>query len=318
MTTEPNGCIIRTGMTTPPPVSEGVSLRLGAGAVIATGLLLVLAATIGPLPGPAGDPGAKVVIRLPDAVRAVVLGLLALSAIILFSLQRRRPSEGTPMPSRAVQRLPVWAAALVSLLPLLLVVLAWFVVWRYWSGPDGQPIEQALAALAGLLDLLTLPQKPPTSIPSLELAIAALLLLLAFAVYAVMVLVALADRLERWWTERAGAARPPAIPETLALIQADLRAEPDARVAIIRAYGRFERVLAAARVPRAAWQTPAEFMRTTVVRLPVPARPVERLTALFEVARFSNRPVAGAARDAACDCLDEITTALDTESPPPR
>lgn len=311
MTAEPNGCIIRTGMTTPPPVSEGVSLRLGAGAVIATGLLLVLAATIGPLPGPAGDPGAKVVIRLPDAVRAVVLGLLALSAIILFSLQRRRPSEGTPMPSRAVQRLPVWAAALVSLLPLLLVVLAWFVVWRYWSGPDGQPIEQALAALAGLLDLLTLPQKPPTSIPSLELAIAALLLLLAFAVFAVMVLVALADRLERWWTERAGAARPPAIPETLALIQADLRAEPDARVAIIRAYGRFERVLAAARVPRAAWQTPAEFMRTTLARLPVPAAPVRRLTALFEVARFSTHPLGAEARDAACDSLDEIGTALE-------
>ena len=311
MTAEPNGCIIRTGMTTPRPVSEGVSLRLGAGAVIATGLLLVLAATIGPLPGPAGDPGAKVVIRLPDAVRAVVLGLLALSAIILFSLQRRRPTEETPAPSRAVQRLPAWAAALVSLLPLLLVVLAWYLVWRYWSGPDGRPIEEAFATLAGLLDLLTLPQKPPTSIPSLELAIAALLLLLALAVFAVMVLVAMADRLERWWTERAGAARPPAIPETLALIQADLRAEPDARVAIMRAYGRFERMLAAARAPRAAWETPAEFMRTTLARLPVPAAPVRRLTALFEVARFSTHPLGAEARDAACDSLDEIGTALE-------
>ena len=128
MTAEPDGCIIRTGMTTPPPVSEGVSLRLGLGAVIATGLLLVLAATVGPLPAPAGDPGAKVMIRLPDAVRVVVLGLLALSTIILFSLQRRRPTEETPAPSRAVQRLPAWAAALVSLLPLLLVVLAWYLV----------------------------------------------------------------------------------------------------------------------------------------------------------------------------------------------
>lgn len=312
MTAEPDGCIIRTGMTTPPPVSEGVSLRLGAGAVIATGLLLVLAATVGPLPAPAGDPGAKVVIRLPDAVRVVVLGLLALSTIILFSLQRRRrPTEETLAPSPAAQRLPPWAAALVS---LLLVVLAWYLVWRYWSGPDGQPIEKAFAAIAGLLDLLTLPQKPPTSIPSLELAIAALLLLLALAVFAVMVLVAMADRLEKWWTQREGAARPPAVPDPLALIQADLRAEPDARVAIIRAYGRFERALAAARAPRAAWQTPAEFMRTTLARLPVPAAPVRRLTALFEVARFSTHPLGAEARDAACDSLDEIGTALEEDA----
>jgi multisubunit Na+/H+ antiporter MnhB subunit len=314
LTAEPDGCIIRTGMTTPPSLSEGVSLRLGAGALIVTGLLLVLAATIGPLPGPAGDPGAKVVIRLPDAVRAIVLGLLALSAIILFSLQRRRPTEEMPAPSRVVQRLPPWAATLLSLLPVLLVVLAWYLVWRYWSGPDGQPIEKAFAAIAGLLDLLALPQKPPTSIPSLEMAIAALLLLLALAVFAVMVLVALADRLEKWWTEREGAALLPAIPEALALIQADLRAEPDARVAIIRAYGRFERALAAARAPRAVWQTPAEFMRSTLARLPVASAPVRRLTALFEVARFSTHPLGAEARDAACDSLDEIGTALEEEA----
>jgi hypothetical protein len=312
LTAEPDGCIIRTGMTTPPPVSEGVSLRLGLGAVIATGLLLVLAATVGPLPAPAGDPGAKVMIRLPDAVRVVVLGLLVLSTIILFSLQRRRrPTEETLASSPAAPRFPPWAAALVS---LLLVVLAWYLVWRYWSGPDGQPIEKAFAAIAGLLDLLTLPQKPPTSIPSLELAIAALLLLLALAVFAVMVLVAMADRLEKWWTQRDGAVRPPAVPETLALIQADLRTEPDARVAIIRAYGRFERALAAARAPRAAWQTPAEFMRTTLARLPVPAAPVRRLTALFEVARFSTHPLGAEARDAACDSLDEIGTALEEDA----
>jgi len=314
LTAGPGGCIIRTGMTTPPPLREDVSLRLGPGAVIAAGLLLVLAATIGPLPDPAGDPGAKVVIQLPGALRAVVLGLLALSAIILFSLQRRRPTEEPEEPSRPAQRLPPWAAALVSLLPLLLVVLAWVLVWRYMSGPDGRPIEQAFAAIAGLLDLLALPHKPPTSIPSLEWAIGVLLLLLAVAVFAVMVLVAMADRLEKWWMERGAVARPPSMSEALALIQADLRAEPDARLAIIRAYGRFERALAAARAPRAAWQTPAEFMRSTLARLPVPAGPVRRLTALFEVARFSTHPLGAEARDEACDSLDQIGTALEEDA----
>ena len=84
--------------------------------------------------------------------------------------------------------------------------------------------------------------------------------------------------------------------------------------AIIRAYGRFERALAAARAPRAAWQTPAEFMRTTLARLPVPAAPVRRLTALFEVARFSTHPLGAEARDAACDSLDEIGTALEEDA----
>ena len=297
-------------MTTPPLVRSGAPVRLGAGLVIAAGLLLVLAATVGPLPAPAADPGAKVMIRLPDVVRAMVLGLLALSAVILLSLQRRRPTGETPPPWAPPRRLPPWAAALVSLLPLLLVVLAWYLVWRYWSGPNGQPIEKAFAAIAGLLDLLTLADKPPTSIPSLDLAIATLLVLLTLGIFALMVLVALADRLETWWAERGRGRRAPAAPETIASIQADLRAEPDARLAIIRAYGRFERALAGARAPRAVWQTPAEFMRTTLARFPVAGAAVRRLTALFEVARFSAHPLGVEARDVACDCLDEIGTAL--------
>jgi hypothetical protein len=299
-----------------PPRSRRLRVpgRLGAGMMVASGLLLILAATAGPLPAPAGDAGAKVVIRLPDAVRALVLGLLALSAVILISLQRRRPSEDTPERSRPPRRLPPWAAALVSLLPLVLVVAAWYLVSRYWAGGDGQPIEKAFAALAGLVDLFTLADKPPTSIPSLDMAIAVLLMLLTVGIFALMVLVALADRLETWWAERGGPVGAPAGPETLAAIQADLRAEPDARRAIIRAYGRFERALADARAPRAVWQTPAEFMRTTLARLPMAAAPVRRLTALFEIARFSAHPLGVEARDAACDCLDQIGGAIEEDA----
>jgi hypothetical protein len=304
--------MIRTGMTTSRPVRSGMPVRLGAGAVVVTGLLLLLAATVGPSPVSPTDPGTKLMIRLPGAVRALVLGLLAVSALILFSIQRRRrPTDETPEASRPARRLPPWAAALVSVLPLLVVVLGCYLVWRYWSAVERQPIEQAFAALAGLLELLTLPDKPPTSIPPLDLAIAALLLAFALAVFAVMVLVALADRIERWWMARGAVASAPTVAEALAGLQADLRAEPDVRLAIIRAYGRFERALAGARAPRAAWQTPAEFMRATLARLPVPAAPVRNLTALFEVARFSAHPLGNEARAAACDCLDEIGAALE-------
>lgn len=289
-------------------------------AVTGIGLLLALAATVGPLPPAAGDPGASLAVRLPDAVRTTVVVLLALSALLLLAIQRpRRPAENEPAADRAPTRRPSWLTAILSLVPLLLIVaVVCYLVWNPRSDGEAHPIEMAFTAIAGLLDLLARSRKAPTSVPFFDLTIAVLLLAIAVALFGLMVLVVMAERLERWWAgrERTAAAGPAPDPTDDRL--GDPRAEADARAAVICAYGRFEHAAAAANAPRVAWQTPAEFMRTTVVRLPVPARPVERLTALFEVARFSDRPVAGAARDAACDCLDEITTALDTESPPPR
>jgi len=93
-------------MTAPRPARFGVPGRLGTGAVIALGLLLVLAATLGPAPVPADHPGARVTVRLPDPVQALVLGLLALSTIIFLSLQRRRhAADETLPPSRAARRM---------------------------------------------------------------------------------------------------------------------------------------------------------------------------------------------------------------------
>jgi hypothetical protein len=292
---------------------EGVQLR--AIAVIGIGLLLALAATVGPLPLPAGEPGASLTVRLPELVQMVVVALLALSALLLLALQRpRRPAEDEPLSSRVPPRRSAWAA-LVSLLPLLVLLgVVGYFVWTRWSGEERHPIETAIGALAGLLDLLASARKAPTSVPFFDYTIAALVLLFALAIFALLVLVTLAGPLEKWWAGRSAAARP--APDGFDGRLDDLRAEPDARAAIVRAYGRFERILAAAHAPRAPWQTPAEFMRATVARLAVPVSPVQRLTALFEVARFSDRPVSAPARDSACECLDEISAALDTEPRP--
>jgi uncharacterized protein DUF4129 len=297
--------------------------QLRAGVVIGLGLLLALAATAGPLPPASGEPGASVTVRLPDAVRTMVLALLALSAILLLAMQRpRRPAEDEPLGSHVYQQRQTWAVVL-SLLPLLiLLAAAWYLVWNRAEGEEAHPIETAFTAIAGLLDFLTRIRKAPTSVPFFEFTIATLLLLSAVAIFALMVLVTLADRLEKWWGYRTASAAVRPVSDDLADLD-DLRAERDPRLAIIRAYHRFERALADVRAPRAPWQTPAEFMRATLARLPVPVPPVERLTSLFELARFSDRPLDAAARAAACDALDEITTALETEPPlsrtaPPR
>ena len=299
-------------------MGEGWGARLRASVVIGAGLLLALAATIGPAPSPGGEPGASLVMRLPDVVRTVVLTLLALSALLLLAVQRpRRPRDAEPLSPRAYQRRSRWAAAFLPLPLVMLVIAAWYLTWNPWSAEDGHPLERALSAIAGLLDLLASARKPPTSVTAFDVTIAGLALLFALGLFALMLLVVLAGPLEKWLAGRAAMAAAPRSAEP-ADCPGDLRAEPDPRVAVMRAYGRFERALAAAHAPRAPWQTPTEFMRATLASLPVPASPVARLTALFELARFSDRPVDADARDAACDCLDAIRHALDTTPPPSK
>jgi hypothetical protein len=297
-------------------MGEEEAVQHRAIAVTGIGLLLALAATMGPLPQAAGDPGASLAVRLPDAVRTLVVVLLALSVLLLLAVQRPRPrTEHEPQSPMEPRRRPSWLAAVVALLPLLvLLAIVWYLLWHPWA-EEGHPIEAAFTAIAGLLDLLASARKPPTSVPFFDATIAGLLLLFALAVFALMVLVVLAERLERWWAGRGipGAARSPADP--VGRLD-DPRAESDPRLGVILAYGRFEHAAATARAARVPWQTPAEFMRVVVGRLPVPEAAVRRLTGLFEVARFSDRPVDPVARDAACDSLDEITAALDEASPP--
>jgi hypothetical protein len=276
--------------------------------VIGLGLLLALAATVGPLPSAGAQPGGSLSVRLPDPVRSTVIALLALSALLLLGLQRpRRPPEDAPQVVAPPPRRQAWVAALIAILPTALLAAAWYFLA---TREENNPIVAAIGTLAGLMDLLASARKPPTSVPLFDYTVAALALLFALGIFLLLLLVVLAGPLEKWWTRRTAGLDRAGLPQASVEDVGDLRAEPDARVAVIRAWRRFERAVADARAPRAPWQTPAEFRRSVVARLPVPSRPVERLTGLFEVARFSQRPVDAAARDAACDCLDEIVAAL--------
>ena len=255
-------------------------------------------------------------LRLPDAVWMIVVGLFGLSLLLFLSLQRprRRTEDETELgraPGRA--RRP---SALLASLPILLLLIAFiYLAWTRWAPGEGHPLDAPLAAIAGLLELLAQARKPPTSVAAFDYAVAGLALLLALATFALMVLVVLAERVVRWWDGPAARRRPaPPLHAAVAESLDDLRAEPDARAAIIRAYRRFELALSAARVPRAA-VADAGGVHAGRARPGVRCRrrPCERLTALFELARFSERPLGADARAAACDCLDEVKTALETE-----
>ena len=282
---------------------------LRAGTAIGAGVVLALAATIAPLPPPAEVPGASLAVRLPSIVQTLVLALLAVSALLLIALQRpRRPAEDDPIPARAPRRTSAWTALLSALPFVVLFGAAWYYV--AYRGPDeGHPIERAITAISGLADRLALGRKPATSIAWVDYTIAALVLAAALAIFALMLLVTFAERIEKWWTARDGDAPMAAAREAAAGL-GDPRFEPDPRAAVILAWAWFERALVGAGAPRAPGQTPAELGRAALARLGLPRPPVERLTALFEVARFSDRPLGADAREAACACLDTITTAL--------
>jgi Domain of unknown function (DUF4129) len=86
----------------------------------------------------------------------------------------------------------------------------------------------------------------------------------------------------------------------------DLEAEPDARRAVIAAYARMEGVLARHGLNRRPSETPLEYLRRVLVDLGAQGGAVERLTALFEQAKFGAREVDGTMKRSAIDCLRTI------------
>jgi heme exporter protein D len=99
----------------------------------------------------------------------------------------------------------------------------------------------------------------------------------------------------------------------------DLRAETDPRRAVVAAYARMERVLAANGVARRDSETPEEYLRRALDDLPPSSGAIERLTSLYTRAKFSQHeidPVMKGDAIAALEHLrDELRLASATPSP---
>lgn len=91
----------------------------------------------------------------------------------------------------------------------------------------------------------------------------------------------------------------------------DLRAEPDVRLAIVRAYARMERVLERSGLPREEAEAPLEYVARVLLELDVRAEPVHALTELFERAKFSTHPLGVDAKDAAISALEGVRADLE-------
>jgi Domain of unknown function (DUF4129) len=109
-------------------------------------------------------------------------------------------------------------------------------------------------------------------------------------------------------TDRSGATK--ALAEALDESLDDLRTDPDLRRAIIAAYARMERALAAAGLPRHHAEAPLEYLERVLLELDTSATAVRRLTDLFLWARFSHHEPEPAMRDEAIDALVAVRDEL--------
>jgi Domain of unknown function (DUF4129) len=90
----------------------------------------------------------------------------------------------------------------------------------------------------------------------------------------------------------------------------DLRAEQDPRKAVIAAYARLERVLAAYDFARDPSEAPGEYLNRILASLAVERRSVRRLTDLFTRAKFSTHEVDEGMKDEAIDALSAVRDEL--------
>jgi 4-amino-4-deoxy-L-arabinose transferase-like glycosyltransferase len=90
----------------------------------------------------------------------------------------------------------------------------------------------------------------------------------------------------------------------------DLRAEPDPRRAVIAAYAQMEHALARAGLPREPSEAPREYLYRVLPGVGAGAASVERLTALFERAKFSPHAIDSAMKEEAIAALESLRDEL--------
>jgi len=120
----------------------------------------------------------------------------------------------------------------------------------------------------------------------------------------------LSHRARRRVLEPVSEALLPALADMLEETLDDLRAETDPRRAVIAAYARMERALAAYGLPRGAAEAPDEYLQRIFSDLEVSRRATSRLTALFAWAKFSSHDVAPEMKLEAIEALEAVHAEL--------
>ena len=231
-----------------------------------------------------------------------LVGVLIGGILLLYGLTQRKAI------AREVAKGRVPRFGLLSSLALL-AFFAGVTYWRFrnWEPPPPAE-EEGEFAFPGPTPVPTTPEQealPPyePSVSWIPIAVVVGLVLAGIAAYVISERRAHRGRRS---DEVLGEQLAVVLDETLD----DLRAEADPRRAIIAAYARLERVLAANGIPRHTSETSDEYLPRILHDLALDARAVERLTALFTRAKFSHHGVDGAMKEEAIDALEQVRDEL--------
>ena len=254
---------------------------LSLGAALLLLLAVVGLAARGHLPG---SSGARARTVSGDIVLEYVLLLLLLAALVVVPVVvmafRQTREELDTLPRRGN-----WMLRLFVVMTLIAAVVAVRIIFLlHHHHGQSTPSDNPLSGLGKKI-----PKVPTTSgEPHFDWVPVIVVLSLAVAGAAVGAYVVRTRRPRASTGARVALALSNALDESLD----DLRRERDARRAVIAAYARMERVLAASGLPRRAPEAPLEYLgRVLRELLRASASSVTRLTDLFERAKFSHHEV---------------------------
>jgi hypothetical protein len=272
-------------------------LALRAVAVVGLAALVVVAS------GGSTQTGTSASRRVPDILldAVVILGLVLLlpgAAILLYGLAQRREIAA----EIRRRRYPRFGLAGWAAFTLLLALVTWYRGHDGLSDPERELGGQAFPGEA----------RPAEPSPGEQTGYEPALTWIPVAALVCLVGVALVAHLVGKRRQHETRAKAPAHTVAGLVEQAldDLRAEPDARRAVIAAFARLERAFAQSGLPRAESETAHEYLPRALRALEVEARPARRLGSLYEVAQFSSHEVDAGMKAQAIAALEDVRADL--------
>ncbi len=282
-------------------MTQGGRRTVGAVLGIVALLAVVAVAATGPAPKAVQGQTERPADWALDVVASLVLVALVPGALLLVFVILLRPEAFLQSASRRDRRRGRLPSVVGLGLALVLIVLA----ARRLAGGEAVDADPSGALTGG--QGVGVPQRDEAYEPSFAL-VPVIVTVAVLALGAAAAITAL--------RARKGASEPDAEGISLALGDVldeaidDLRAEPDARRAVIAAYARLERVLAAYGLPRRPSEAPEEYLARVLPLLEVSRHAVARLTALFETAKFSQHEVGATMKEEAVDALESARDEL--------
>ena len=237
---------------------------------------------------------------LIDIVFTLYLVVMAAGAVLfvyLLLLRRRAAVQEGKAPRRS----DIQALAVLLLFGALAALASrFFDGWSRAGRPnsEAQPSRSVSTSSTTTQPLGAEPVEPAFA----WLPVLATLALILFALGAW----AISTRSRRRARGELGPALALAVADALEESLDDLRAEPDPRRAVIAAYVRLERVLAAHGVARRAAEAPLEYLGRVLAELSVREIPARELTRLFERAKFSQHAVGPEMKQRAIAALETV------------